>query len=106
MFRVAWFRIEPQFAPRRLPGQAGALRRHSHLLVGQSDTRIAAKLLAVVIGLEASRMDTVGGELLVAILGVAGDPDCADHLAGLVTNLQAAAFGKDLVAAGAIEIAH
>src|SRR3954469_22971107 len=98
--------IEPQFAPRRFPRQAGPLRRRSHLFVGQSDTRITAELLAVVVGLEAGRMDAMGGEFLVAVLGVAGDPDRADHIAGLVADLQAAAFGKDLVATGADQIAH
>src|SRR5712691_5874106 len=86
------FRVEPQFAPCRPPRQAGELQRRSHLFVGQSDTRIAAELFAVVIGLEAGRMDAVGSELLVAILGVTGDSDRPDHLASLVTDLQAAAF--------------
>src|SRR5882724_5743150 len=106
VFFLRGFCIEPQFAPGRLPRQAGALRCRSHLFVGQSDTRIAAELLAVVVGLEAGCMDAVGGELLVAILGIAGNPDRADHLAGLVADLQAAAFGKDLVAAGADQVAH
>src|SRR5712671_149731 len=53
---LPWFRVGWQCAPGRLSRQAGALWRRSHLLVGQSDTRIAAELLAVVIGLEAGRM--------------------------------------------------
>ncbi len=36
---------------------------------------------AVVIGLEPRRTDAVRGELLVAILGISGDADRADHLA-------------------------
>src|SRR5215510_1127643 len=76
------------------------------LLVGQPDTRIATEALAVVIGLEAGGMDAMGGEFLVAILGVAGDPDRADDIALLVANLQAPALGKDLIAAGADQVAH
>jgi len=46
------------------------------------------------------------GEFLVAIFRVAGDPDRADDLAIEVADLQAAAFGENLVAGCGTEIAH
>ena len=36
----------------------------------------------------------MGGELLVAVLGVAGDADRADHLALRIADLQSAALGE------------
>src|SRR2546430_15049105 len=79
---------------------------HAHLLVRQPDPGGAPQPGAVVVGFEAGRADAVGGELLVAVLGVAGDPDGTDDFARAVADLQSPAFGKDLIAAGAHEIPH
>src|SRR5258708_39301202 len=84
----------------------GRSSRRLPLLVGQPDPRVASQVLAVLVGLEAGRADAVRGQLLVAVLGVAGDADRADHLAVVVADLQPAAFGKDLVAGRAVEVAH
>src|SRR5262245_28792261 len=83
---------------------AGAANAGS--FVGQPDAGAAAELGAVLVGLESDRADAVGGELLVAVLGVAGHADRADDLTGGVADLQPAALGKDLVAGRAQEIAH
>jgi len=48
----------------------------------------------------------VGGELLVALLRVAGNANGADDLARAVANLQTATLGKKLLAARGDEIAH
>src|SRR5262249_4980798 len=74
--------------------------------VGQPDAAAAAHGRAVLVGLEADRADAVGGELLVALLSVAGDADCADDLARGIANLQTAALGKDLFVGRGDEIAH
>jgi hypothetical protein len=47
----------------------------------------------------------VRGELLVAVLGVAGDADRADHLAVGVADQHAAALGEDLLAARPDQVA-
>src|SRR5262249_53736741 len=74
--------------------------------VGEPDSAAPAQGGAVLVGLEPDRPDAVSGELLVALLGVAGHPDGADDLARAVANLQAAALGKKLLAARGDEIAH
>src|SRR5262249_51912651 len=74
--------------------------------VGQPDAATAADSGAILVGLEADRMDAVGGELLVALLGIAGDADRADDFAGGVANLQTAALGKNLFVGRGDEIAH
>src|SRR5262249_56514885 len=76
------------------------------LLVRQPDPGVAAEPLAVVVGLQSGRRDAVHGELRITVLGVARHPDRADNLALRVADLQAAALGKDLVAARADEITH
>src|SRR6516225_1019058 len=77
--RRAAMRILPQFLNLVVAANASAL---SQLLssVGQPDPATAAHGRAVLVGLEADRADAVGGELLVAVLGVAGDADRADDL--------------------------
>src|SRR5260221_13901204 len=74
--------------------------------VGQPDPATAADGGAILVGLEADRADAVGGELLVALLGIAGDPDRADDFARGVANLQTAALGKNLFVGRSDEIAH
>src|SRR5712692_1883603 len=74
--------------------------------VGQPNTAAASDAGTVLVGLEADGANAVGGKLLVAILGVAGDADGADDFAVGSANLQPAAFRKDLVAARAQQIAH
>src|SRR5262249_33978510 len=74
--------------------------------VGQPDAAAAAHGRAVLVGLEADRADAVGGELLVALLSVAGDADCADDLARGIANLQTAALGRDMFVGRGDEIAH
>src|SRR5580692_4191871 len=51
-------------------------------------------------------MDAVGGELLVALPGIAGDADRADDLAVGIADQQAAGFGKQLLVARRDQIAH
>src|SRR6516162_6629040 len=75
-------------------------------LVGQPHPAAATVARKVLIGLEAGGANAVRGELLVALLRLAGDADGADHFAVGGADLQTAAFGKDLVTAGAQEIAH
>src|SRR5262245_65570159 len=93
--RRAAMRILLQFLNLVVAPNANAI---SHLLssVGQPDPVAAAHGRAVLVGLEADRADAVGGELLVAVLGVAGDADRADDLARGIANLQNDALGKDL----------
>src|SRR5258708_9998937 len=51
-------------------------------------------------------MDAVGGELLVALPGIAGDADRADDFAVRVADQQAAGFGKQLLVARRDQITH
>src|SRR5262249_56770450 len=74
--------------------------------IGQPDAGAAAELRAVLVGLEPDGADAVGGELLVALLRIAGDADRADDLARAIANLHPAALGKNLLAACRDEIAH
>src|SRR5262249_3289777 len=74
--------------------------------VGQPDPVAAAHGGAILVGLEADRMDAVGGELLIALLGIAGDADRAEDFAGGFANLQTAALGKNLFVGRGDEIAH
>src|SRR3981081_2509943 len=74
--------------------------------IRQPDPAAAAAVGAILVGLEADGADAMGGELLVAVLGVAGDPDRADHLALRIADLQSAALGEHLLAGRAQEIAH
>src|SRR4051812_19102890 len=76
------------------------------LRVGQTDPAPAAEILAVLVGLEPERAHAVNGELLVALLGIAGHSDRADDLAVGVANLHAAAFGENLVPGRAQQVAH
>src|SRR5262249_58514006 len=62
--------------------------------------------LAVVVGLQPGRVYAVRGEFLVAVLGVAGDADRADHLAVRVADQQAAALADDLLVARADHVVH
>src|SRR6516165_4435876 len=103
--RRAAMRILPQFLNLVVAANASAL---SQLLssVGQPDPATAAHGRAVLVGLEADRADAVGGELLVAVLGVAGDADRADDLPRGVANLQTAALGENLFVGRGDEIAH
>src|SRR3954451_20271260 len=72
----------------------------------QALTELPAHVLAVFVGPQADRMDAMGGQFLVAVLGVAGDADRANDLTVLVADLHAAAFGEDLVAADIHQVAH
>src|SRR5262245_65143778 len=103
--RRAAMRILPAFLEFRSKANASAL---SQLLssVGQPDAATAAHGRAVLVGLEPDRADAVGGELLVALLGIAGHADRADDLARGIANLQTAALGKDLFVGRGDEIAH
>src|SRR5262245_63447443 len=74
--------------------------------VGQPDPAAAAHGRAVLVGLEADRADAVGGELLVALLGVAGHSNRADDLARGIANLRSADIGKNLFVGRGDEIAH
>src|SRR5262249_53963774 len=75
--------------------------------VGQTDAAPAAHgRRAVLVGFEPDGADAMGGELLVALLRIAGDADRADDLARAIANLQPAALGKNLLAACRDEIAH
>src|SRR6202162_5834240 len=82
------------------------LEAYRDLLVGQPDAGMASHAFEIRVGFQAGRMDAMGGELLVAVLGVAGDADGADDLPVGAADLQAAALGKNLLAACAHEIAH
>src|SRR2546428_1357420 len=105
--RRAAMRILPQFLNLVADANANA-SAISQLLssVGQPDAAAAAHGRAVLVGLEADRADAVGGELLVAVLGVAGHSDRADDLARGIANLQTAALGKNLFVCRSDEIAH
>ena len=61
---------------------------------------------AILVGLQSRGMDAVDRQLLVAILGIAGDADRADDFAVIVADQHAAAFGKNLLAARRNQIAH
>src|SRR5215469_1251114 len=91
-----------------LPAQAGnpVVTRASAALLRLSHIDPPPHGLAVIIRLEPGRADAVGGELLVAVLGIAGDPDRADHLAVGIADQKPAAFGKDLVAARRDQVVH
>src|ERR1700733_16251224 len=65
-----------------------------------------AHVAAILVGLEAGGMDAVGGELLVALPGIAGDADRADDFAIGIAAQQAAVFGKQLLVARRDQIAH
>src|SRR6266480_3233776 len=67
--------------------------------VGEPDAAPAPQRRAVLVGFQPDRADAVGGKLLVALLGIAGDADRADDLARVIANLQPAALGKNLLAA-------
>src|SRR5262249_57023609 len=94
--RRAAMRTLPQFLNLVAAADASAI---SKLLssVGQPDPATAADGGAILVGLEADRADAVGGELLVALFGIAGDAHRADDFARGVANLQAAALRKNLV---------
>src|SRR5262249_11907216 len=75
--------------------------------VGQPNAAPAAHgRRAVLVGFEPDGADAMGGELLVALLSIAGHADRADDLARPIANLQAAALRKNLLAARRDEIAH
>src|SRR5581483_3067768 len=76
------------------------------VLVAGPDADLPAHVPAVFVGLQPRRMDAVNGEFLVAVFGIAGDADCADDIAVIVTDHHAAAFGKELIVAGADQVAH
>src|SRR5919106_733428 len=65
-----------------------------------------AEIGAVLVGLEGSGADAVGGELFVALLGVSSDADGAEDFAIFIADQHAAAFGKDLIVGGADQISH
>src|SRR5262245_26030219 len=67
---------EPVFRSGHAQDQGGAANAGS--FVGQADAGAAAEPGTVLVGLEPDGADAVGGELLVAILGIAGDADRAD----------------------------
>src|SRR5947207_552003 len=67
--------------------------------VGEPDAAPAPQRRAVLVGFQPDRADAVGGKLLVALLGIAGDADRADDLARVIANLQPAALGKNRLAA-------
>src|SRR5258708_2915764 len=62
------------------------------LCIGEPDAAAAAQAFAVRVGLDADRADAEGGELLVAVLGVAGHPHRADHLALRIAHLPPASL--------------
>src|SRR5262245_45085362 len=64
------------------------------------------EIRAVVVGFEPRGADSVRGQLLVALLSVAGDADRADHLAACVADEHAAALSEDAPFRGAHEVAH
>src|SRR5258707_8447658 len=74
--------------------------------VGQPNATPAPQGRTVVVGFEPDRLDAMDGELLVALLRIAGDADRADDLARPVANLQPATLGKNLLAARSDEITH
>src|SRR5271165_6952999 len=74
--------------------------------VGQPNSAAASAVGKVLVGLETDSANAMGGKLLVALLGIAGDPDGTDDFTLGIANLQPAALRKDLVAACAHEIAH
>src|SRR6516165_2188651 len=61
---------------------------------------------AIRIDLESRGADTVDGQLVVTVLGIAGHSDRANDFAVRIADQHAAAFGKDLLAARGNEIAH
>ena len=77
----------------------------THVLVKRTPPR-RPRSGAVLVGLEPDRAHAVNGKLLVAVLGIAGHSDRADDLAIGVANLHAAAFGENLVAGRAQQVAH
>src|SRR5262249_52982230 len=64
------------------------------------------KILTVLVGLEARRVNTVSGQLFVALLRVSGNPHSADDFAVLTANQHAAAFGKNLIVRSTDQILH
>src|SRR5262245_62006178 len=64
------------------------------------------KILTVLVGLEARRVDTVSGQLFVPLLRVSGNPHSADDFALLIANQHAAAFGKNLIVRSTDQILH
>src|SRR5215831_15521130 len=64
------------------------------------------KILTVLVGLEARRVNTVSGQLFVALLRVSGNPHSADDFAVLIANQHAAAFGKNLIVRSTDQILH
>src|SRR5882757_2717408 len=104
-----------QAAMRILPGflfsERGMLVPHRSAAnavsrVGQTDTAAAPQIGAVFVRLETDRTHAVNGELLVAVLGIARHPDRPDDLAVGVADLHASAFGENLVAGRAEQVAH
>src|SRR5207249_11237726 len=65
-----------------------------------------AEVGAVLVGLQAGGPNAERGQLLVALLHVAGDADRPEELAVVVADQHAAALGKDLSVGGAQQIVH
>src|SRR5690348_12660806 len=103
--RRAAMRTLPRFLILVVDAKSSAISKYLSS-VGQPDPATAADGGAILVGLEADRADAVGGELLVALLGIAGDADRADDFARGVANLQTAALGKNLFVGRSDEIAH
>jgi hypothetical protein len=61
------------------------------------ETHFRAKVLAVLVGLEARSMNAVTGKLLIALLCISGDADSADDLTVLVADQHAPALRKNLI---------
>src|SRR5882757_9915867 len=74
--------------------------------VGQADPAAAPQISTVFVRLETDRTHAVNSELLVALLGIARHPDRADDLAIGVADLHAPAFGENLIAGRAEQVAH
>src|SRR5215831_11275445 len=82
----------------------GPSLRRSARLRRQADPPSHA--LAIRVGVQPRDVDAVHGKLLVAVLGVAGHADRANDCAAGIADQHAAAFRKDLIAAGGNEITH
>src|SRR5262249_54021378 len=76
------------------------------LFVGEANTTAAAKIFTILISLKAGIVNAVRCEFLVAILGVTGYTDRADHFAVLVADLHTATLGKNLFAARRDQVFH
>ena len=57
-------------------------------------------------GFQARGVDAVDGEFLVAVFGIARDPDRADYFAAVVANQHAATLRENLITAGDDEMSH